>query len=247
MAEDKKDTIIKVEKIDVSFYVHNQGINSFKQWLFSFGTRQLFQKKKVLENISFEVKRGDCVGFVGRNGSGKSTLLKAIAGVIPVENGKITVNGTIAPMLAIGVGLEPELSGYENISIGCSLMGMSKKEIEGFIPEITAFSELTDEELRMQVKRYSSGMKARLGFSMAVAKQPEILIVDEALSVGDQQFKEKCNQRIDEIKAKGSTILFVSHSVGEVKRICNKGIWIHKGGIRKKGGIDEVVDAYTTT
>ncbi len=241
---DHKDVIIKVDNVDVSFYVHNQGMSSFKQWLLSFGTKKLFRKKIVLSNISFEINRGDCIGFIGRNGSGKSTLLKAIAGVIPVEKGTIDVRGKVAPMLAIGVGLEPELSGYENLKIGCSLMGMRKKEIEELIPDIISFSELSDEELKMQVKRYSSGMKARLGFSMAVAKQPEILIVDEALSVGDQQFKEKCNKRIDEIRAGGSTILFVSHSVGEIKRICNKVVWVDRGKMNGQGDTEGMIQKY---
>ena len=236
--------IIKVEDVEVCFYVHADGISSFKQWLFSFGTKRLFKKKTVLKNISFEVKKGDCVGFLGRNGSGKSTILKAIAGVIPPEKGKITVNGKIAPMLAIGVGLEPELSGYENIKIGCSLMGMPKNRINQLMDSIVKFSELTDEDLKLQVKRYSSGMKARLGFSMAVAEQPEILIVDEALSVGDASFKEKCSRRIDEIRNNGTTILFVSHAIGEVKRICNKAIWIHNGELQAAGDVDEIIAQY---
>ena len=236
--------IIKVENVEVCFYVHADGVSSFKQWLFSFGTKKLFKKKTVLKNISFEVKKGDCVGFLGRNGSGKSTILKAIAGVIPPESGKIIVNGKIAPMLAIGVGLEPELSGYENIKIGCSLMGMPRNRIGELMDSIVRFSELTDEDLKLQVKRYSSGMKARLGFSMAVAEQPEILIVDEALSVGDASFKEKCSKRIDEIRNNGTTILFVSHSIEEVKRICNKAVWIHQGSFQASGSVEEVIDKY---
>ncbi len=174
------EPIIKVENIEVCFYVHAEGVSSFKQWLFSFGTKKLFHKKPVLKNISFDIQRGDCVGFLGRNGSGKSTILKAIAGVIPPEKGTITVNGKIAPMLAIGVGLQPELSGYENIKIGCSLMGISRQRTSELMDSIVSFSELSNDDLCMQVKRYSSGMKARLGFSMAIAEEPEILIIDEA-------------------------------------------------------------------
>ncbi len=238
------EPIIKVENVEVCFYVHADGISSFKQWLFSFGTKKLFHRKTVLKNISFEVQKGDCVGFLGRNGSGKSTILKAIAGVIPPEKGTITVNGKIAPMLAIGVGLEPELSGYENIKIGCSLMGIPRHRISDLMQSIVDFSELTHEDLSLQVKRYSSGMKARLGFSMAVAETPEILIIDEALSVGDAAFKEKCSKRIDEIREGGATILFVSHAIGEVKRICNKAIWIHKGEFKAAGSTIEVIDKY---
>ncbi len=239
-----KEPIIKIENVEVCFYVHADGVSSFKQWLFSFGTKKLFHKKTVLKNISFEVQKGDCVGFLGRNGSGKSTILKAIAGVIPPEKGTITVNGEIAPMLAIGVGLEPELSGYENIKIGCSLMGIPRQRIADLMQSIVDFSELTHEDLSLQVKRYSSGMKARLGFSMAVAETPEILIIDEALSVGDAAFKEKCSKRIDEIREGGATILFVSHAISEVKRICNKAIWIHKGEFKAAGSTIEVIDKY---
>ena len=236
--------IISVKDVSVCFYVHADGINSFKQWLFSFGTRKLFEKKTVLKNITFDVAPSDCVGFLGRNGSGKSTILKAIAGVIPPETGSITVNGKIAPMLALGVGLEPELSGYENIKIGCSLMGFPRQKVNELLESIVDFSELSHEDLAMQVKRYSSGMKSRLGFSIAVSQQPEILIIDEALSVGDANFKEKCSKRIDSIREQGATILFVSHSMGEVKRICNKAIWIHNGEFKASGDVDEVIQQY---
>ena len=240
----KNDIIIDVKNVDVCFYIHGEGVSSFKQWLFSFGTRKLFHKKVVLKDISFEVDKGDCVGFLGRNGSGKSTILKAIAGVVPPEQGSIVVNGKVAPMLAIGVGLEPELSGYENIKIGCALMGMERAKIKSLINTIVDFSELNDEDLNLQVKRYSSGMKARLGFSMAVAEDPEILIIDEALSVGDASFKEKCSRRIDELRCKGTTILFVSHAIEEVRRICNKAIWINKGTIESSGNVEDVIKSY---
>jgi len=242
-----QDIIIKVKNVDVCFYIHGDGVSSFKQWLFSFGTKKLFKKKTVLKDISFEVRKGDCVGFLGRNGSGKSTLLKAIAGVIPPEHGAIEVNGRIAPMLAIGVGLEPELSGYENIKIGCSLMGMERSRIKELMQIMVDFSELTDEDLKLQVKRYSSGMKARLGFAMAVAEKPEILIIDEALSVGDAPFREKCSNRIDEIREQGATILFVSHSINEVKRICNKAIWINQGQMKASGEVDDVAKLYQSS
>ena len=243
----EQDSIIKVKDVEICFYIHNEGVSSFKQWIFSFGTKKLFHKKTVLSNISFEIKRGDSIGFLGRNGSGKSTILKAIAGVIPPEKGSIEVNGHIAPMLALGVGLEPELSGYENIKIGCSLMGLSRDRIKQLMRKIVDFSELTDSDLKMQVKRYSSGMRARLGFAMAVAEQPEILIVDEALSVGDQRFQEKCAHRIDEMRSKGTTILFVSHSMSEIKRICNKAIWINQGVLMAQGDVNEVAQQYLNT
>jgi ABC-type polysaccharide/polyol phosphate transport system ATPase subunit len=239
-----QEAIIKVKDLEICFYVHNDGVSSFKQWIFSFGTKKLFQKKTVLKNISFDINKGDSVAFVGRNGSGKSTILRAIAGVVPPEKGSVEVTGKIAPMLALGVGLEPELSGYENIKIGCSLMGMERSNVKKLMQSIVDFSELTDEDLKMQVKRYSSGMRARLGFSMVVSEQPDILIVDEALSVGDFMFIEKCSKRVEEIQRKGTTILFVSHSLHEVKRFCNKAIWINEGEVLAQGGVDEICDMY---
>ena len=236
--------IIDVKNVEVCFYIHGEGINSFKQWLFSFGTKKLFKKKTVLSGITFQVNKGDCVGFLGSNGSGKSTILKVIAGVVPTESGSIQVNGKVAPMLALGVGLQAELSGYENIKIVCALMGMESRRVKGLMESIIDFSELSDEDLKMQIKRYSSGMKARLGFAMAVVEQPEILIIDEALSVGDAPFREKCNTRIDEIREKGTTILFVSHGISDVKRICNKAVWLDGGKIVSSGDVETVTKMY---
>ncbi len=240
----KQDVIIKVKDVEICFYVHNDGVSSFKQWIFSFGTKKLFRKSSVLKDISFEVKKGDSVGFLGRNGSGKSTILKAIAGVVPPEQGTIEVNGKIAPMLALGVGLEPELSGYENIKIGCSLMGISHARTKELMQSIVDFSELSDDDLKMQVKRYSSGMRARLGFSMVVSEQSDILIIDEALSVGDYLFVEKCRTRVKELQDSGTTILFVSHSLPEIKSFCNKAIWLHDGFLKAQGNVDEIAEMY---
>ncbi|MFK7900766.1 MAG: ABC transporter ATP-binding protein, partial [Cyclobacteriaceae bacterium] len=204
----------------------------------------LFYKKEVLNNINLEIKKGETFGLIGKNGSGKSTLLRLISEVLYPSKGKITVNGKVAPLLSLGVGLQPELSGYDNIKLCCALLGYSKREIKEAKDDILAFSELTEEDLSMQVKRYSSGMKSRLSFSIATAQTPEILLVDEVLSVGDLSFKKKCTERINEIKKSGSTILFVSHSLKDMLDLCDRGAYIAKGDLMCVDSIDKVVGTY---
>ncbi|NNC85157.1 MAG: ABC transporter ATP-binding protein [Bacteroidia bacterium] len=206
--------------------------------------KKLFEKKKVLHDINLQIEKGDCFGLIGKNGSGKSTLLRAVAGIIEQDSGEITVRGKVAPMLALGVGLEPELSGLENIKLLCTLIGYTKDEYEESLKNIIAFSELNEQSINMQVKRYSTGMMSRLAFSIAVANTPEVLIVDEALSVGDRGFREKCAKRIDEIRKQGSTIVYVTHSTDELRRICNKAACLQDGKVVKVGQIDEVISFY---
>ena len=190
----KKDTdsIISLENIHASFWIHNHGINSIKDYLMSFGLKKPFVRKHVLKGINLEINKGECFGLLGRNGSGKSTLLRVIAGIMPIDKGTRNVYGKVAPVLALGVGLEPELSGYENIKIAGVLMGLTKSEIKNCRSFVREFSELSDDDLKMQVKRYSTGMMLRLSFSIAVSNSPEILIIDETLAVGDQGFQVKC-------------------------------------------------------
>ncbi|NNM15248.1 MAG: ATP-binding cassette domain-containing protein, partial [Bacteroidia bacterium] len=183
--QENNEIIIDIKNLNFSFLVQSYGINSVKQWLLSLGIKKLFEKKKVLHDINLQIEKGDCFGLIGKNGSGKSTLLRAVAGIIEQDSGEITVRGKVAPMLALGVGLEPELSGLENIKLLCTLIGYTKDEYEESLKNIIAFSELNEQSINMQVKRYSTGMMSRLAFSIAVANTPEVLIVDEALSVGD--------------------------------------------------------------
>jgi len=238
------DCLIRLRDVDVSYYINAEGVNSIKQYLLNFGRNKLFVKKRILTGLNLEINKGETVGFLGRNGSGKSTLLRLISGVIPPENGELEVKGTIAPMIALGVGLEPDMTGYENIKLTCSLMGYSKKETKLYLNGIKEFSELSDDSLKMQVKRYSSGMKSRLAFSITTAKQPEILIVDEALAVGDVAFVEKCKNRIHNFKAQGTTILFVSHSLEQVKSICERAVLLDSGKLVMDGTVDEVGKVY---
>jgi len=238
------ETVIAVNNLYVDFFIQNQAINSFKDLVLSFGFVSPFQRKTILKGVTLEIQRGECFALMGKNGSGKSTLLRTLAGIITPTAGTIEVKGRIAPMLAIGSGLELELSGYDNIKIIATLMGMSRKGVVEAISFVESFSELAKSDLQMQVKRYSAGMIARLGFSISVAQTPDILIVDEALSVGDIGFQEKCAQRINEIKQAGCSIIYVSHSLTELKRICTHGACLVDGKIALVGEIDKVAAYY---
>lgn len=235
------DNIISVENVHVSFWQNNVGVHSIKDLITH--RKSPFKNKKILNNISVDVKRGDSLGILGRNGSGKSTLLRTIAGIIKPSQGKVTVNGTFAPILAIGAGLELELTGYENISLLLALYGTARKNSNA-VDQIRNFSELGDDILRMPVKQYSSGMVARLAFSISLANDSDILIIDEVLAVGDQGFQAKCMEKIYQIKAQGKTILFVSHFPDDVARICNKAILLEKGEMVNYGNSKEICDQY---
>lgn len=235
------DIIIKVENVHVSFWQNNVGVYSVKDLITQ--RKSPFKSKTILNNINVEVKRGESLGILGRNGSGKSTLLRTIAGIITPDQGKIIVNGTFAPILAIGAGLELELTGYENISMLLALYGTKRKNTNA-IENIKDFSELSDEVLRMPVKQYSSGMVARLAFSISLANDSDILIIDEVLAVGDQGFQAKCLNKIFSIKDQGKTILFVSHFPGDVARICNKAILLEKGEMVQSGNSIDICNSY---
>lgn len=239
-----KDYIIEAKELNVSFYIQGYGMDSFKDFLISAGSKKPFIKKQVIFDLDLKIERGECFGILGKNGSGKSTLLRVLSGIIKPDSGTLDVRGKVAPLLALGVGLEQELSGYENIKLCSSLMKIPRKRIDESVEKIREFSELTDDQLAMQVKRYSSGMISRLGFSIAVANDPEILIVDEALSVGDLFFREKCYKRINAIKESGATILFVSQSPEELKKICSRGMILNAGKIQDIGPIDEIGKIY---
>ncbi len=235
------DTLISFDNVSISFWQNNMGVHSIKDLITN--RKNPFVNKTILKNISFEVKRGECMGILGRNGSGKSTLLRTIAGLIKPQVGKMTINGTFAPILAIGAGLELELSGYENMHLLLSLYGKARKNTNA-IQSIIDFSELSDEVLRMPAKRYSSGMLARLAFSISVANDADILIIDEVLAVGDQGFQTKCMEKIYQVKAEGKTILFVSHFPDDVMRLCDTAILLENGTISYRGPSKLVCEQY---
>ncbi|MFP3041976.1 ABC transporter ATP-binding protein [Treponema primitia] len=238
------NTIIRVEDASVRFNMASEKIDSIKEYFIKLAKRQLmFQEFLALQHITFEVKKGESWGIVGSNGAGKSTLLKLICGVLTPDKGSVMVNGSIAPMIELGAGFDPDLTAEENIYLEGALLGYDKKFMKNHYNRIVAFAELAD-FMKMPIKNYSSGMQARMAFAIATLVMPDILIVDEVLSVGDAAFQRKCEARIHEMLEGKTTLLFVSHSNDVVKRLCEKAVWLRKGEIAMIGSAEEVCDAY---
>ena len=239
------DLAIKIDDVSMAFNIANEQLNSLKEYFIKIVRRQLFYKEFIaLDNISFEVKQGDVYGIVGTNGSGKSTLLKIIAGVLEPTKGSCIINGTIAPLIELGAGFDLELSARENIFLNGALLGYSRQFIHEHFEEIVDFADLHN-FLNMPLKNYSSGMVARIAFSIATTVIPDILLVDETLSVGDIFFREKCEERIRHlIETHGTTVLFVSHDISQVERLCKTVLWIEKGHMQMIGDTKDVCVAY---
>ncbi|MGF1522352.1 MAG: ABC transporter ATP-binding protein [Leptolyngbyaceae cyanobacterium] len=225
-----KELAIQLRDIEFSFLIQRYGVGSLKEFLLKPRKGKYFTYKTVLRDINLDIFRGETFGLLGVNGSGKSTLLRIVAGILQPNRGSVQVFGRVAPLLALGVGLQPELSGLENIQLCGTLMGLSPGEIKRSRDRIIEFSELSA-SVTMQVKRYSSGMRARLAFAIATAIQPEILIVDEVLSVGDLGFQQKCAKRIEDMRQQGCTILYVSHSPGQIRKMCTRAACLENGKI----------------
>ena len=237
-------TVIKVENATVRFNMASERIDNIKEYIVKVIKRQLHYKELLaLNNINLEVKQGESWGIVGRNGAGKSTLLKLICGIIAPNPGSVTVNASISPMLELGAGFDPQLTAGENIYLEGALLGHSKAFMREHYDEIVEFSELKD-FLDMPLKNYSSGMRARMAFAIATVVKPEILIVDEVLSVGDAAFQRKCEIRIHEMLQSATTLLLVSHNSGMIERLCEKALWLRKGEAVMTGSTKEVCTAY---
>ena len=238
------DIAIDVKNVTIRFNLANQRVDNLKEYFIKMVKKELmFQEFLAVKRVSFQVKKGEAWGIVGTNGSGKSTLLKAISGVIKPYRGKITVNGSLAPLIELGAGFDPNLTARENIYLNGCVLGHTDKYMQEHFDEIVDFAELHD-FLDSPIKNYSSGMKARLGFAVATMVHPDILIVDEILSVGDYAFRKKCEERMNEVLSGGTTLLYVSHTLEEVKRLCDHAIWLDKGEMRMVGEANEVCDAY---
>lgn len=240
----KKALALQVDHVSMKFNLSSQKVDSIKEYVIKMLKKELmYQEFWALKDINFEVQRGDRVGILGLNGAGKSTLLKVIAGVLKPTEGNVRCFGKIAPLLELGAGFDRQYTGAENIYLYGAVLGYSREFIEKKYDDIVKFSEL-GKFIDVPVKNYSSGMKARLGFSIATVVEPEILILDEVLSVGDKRFRKKCETRIQGMFDKGVTVLFVSHSTDQVLRMCNKGILLEHGKLVAQGDIEEIVDLY---
>lgn len=239
--------MIKLEHVSMKFNLGIEKEFSIKQAFVNFFSFNKPKKKKeefwALKDVSFSVKKGEVVGLIGSNGAGKSTLLKVVSGVMKPTKGKVTVNGVISPMIELGAGFDSELTARENIFLNGAILGYSKEFLESKFEEIVEFSELRD-FLDVPVKNFSSGMTAKLAFSIATIVNPEILIVDEILSVGDIKFQEKSKNKMLEMIKGGTTVLYVSHSLDSIKQLCDRVVWLEHGKIVKIGDTKEICKEY---
>jgi ABC-2 type transport system ATP-binding protein len=238
------ETVIQVRDVSMHFNLMEEKVDSIKEYVVKLLKGKLLYNDFIaLNHISFDVQKGDILGFIGFNGAGKSTLLKILAGVLTPTTGSVTVKGTIAPLIEVGAGFDPELTARENIYLNGAILGYSKAFIEQRFDSIIEFAELKD-FVNVPVKNFSSGMYARLGFSIATAVQPDILIVDEVLSVGDFRFQQKCEERIRKMIEDGVTILLVSHDMDMIERLCNKVLWLDHGEMKNLGATESVCEEY---
>lgn len=240
----KENTVIAVNGATVRFNMANQQVNNLKEYLIKLLKRELmFQEFLALQDITWEVERGEAWGIIGTNGAGKSTLLKLICGILKPHKGAVYVEGSIAPLIELGAGFDGELTARENIVLNGTLMGHSEKFMLEHMEEIIDFAELWD-FMDMPIKNYSSGMAARLGFAVATMVKPDILICDEVLAVGDYKFQEKCEKRMQEMLSGGTTLLYVSHSIESVLKICDHALWLQKGQVIKQGIAKDICEEY---
>jgi lipopolysaccharide transport system ATP-binding protein len=235
---------IIVDNVSKKFRIPHEKKNTVFQNIVGVIKRQFsYEEFWALKDVSFEVRKGEAFGIIGRNGSGKSTLLKIMARVLYADTGSISLNGKVASFLQLGVGFQPELTARENVYIYSSILGLSRKQVERVYDEIIDFAELKKFE-NMRLKNFSSGMNLRLAFSTAVHAVPDTLLIDEVFAVGDEAFRKKCQDRMDQFKAEGKTIVFVSHALDAVKELCQRAMLLNEGRIVSMGDTEKVIDDY---
>jgi len=239
-----KENAVEIKNVEMHFNMSKEKLESLKEYFLKLVTRKLmFEDFIALNNISFDIKKGDVFGILGLNGSGKSTTLKVISGILEPTKGTVETDGVIAPLIELGAGFDLELTARENIYLNGSVLGFSKKFMDEKFEDIVEFSEMR-EFLDVPMKNYSSGMVARIGFAIATVTTPDILIVDEILSVGDFLFQKKCEDRINAMLSDDTTVIIVSHSLEQIERLCKHCMWLEKGKIKMIGDAAEVCAAY---
>lgn len=247
MAVNNKDYAIKVDHVTMKFNMASERVDGLKEYVIKILKHQLFYREFIaVDDVSFEVKKGEVFGIVGTNGSGKSTMLKIVSGILEASSGTVETVGKIAPLIELGAGFDGDLTARENIFLNGAVLGYDKEFIEEKFTSIVDFAELWD-FLDMPIKNYSSGMVARIAFAIATVVKPDILIVDEILAVGDFLFQEKCEQRMQKLMSGGTTVILVSHSIEQIERMCNKVAWLEHGRIKMNGPTEEVCEAYKQT
>lgn len=238
------ETMIEVRDVSMRFRMANDRISSIKEYAIARLRGKLkYNEFEALKHVSFDVKRGEVMGLIGHNGAGKSTLLKVISGILKPTEGSVIVRGNVAPMLELGSGFDFDMTGRENIFLNGAILGYSEEFLKSKYEEIVAFSEIGP-FIDMPLRNYSSGMVARLAFSVATVVVPEVLIVDEVLAVGDAEFQEKSRKRMMELMSGGTTVLFVSHSMDQIRQMCNRVVWLEGGHVTGFGETQEVCDSY---
>ena len=243
MKKNNEEYSIVVDNVYKTFNVYLDKANTIKEKLLFLFSRNRKEKREVLSGINAKIKKGEVVALIGTNGSGKSTLLKLMTKIIYPNKGKIETKGKLTSLLELGAGFHPDFSGRENIYFNASIFGLTRKEIDDRLEDIIDFSELRD-FIDNPVRTYSSGMYMRLAFSVAINVDADILLIDEILSVGDEHFQNKCFNKMLELKNEGKTMVFVTHSMESVKRLCDRAVWLKDGKIKMDGNTEEVVDEY---
>lgn len=241
-----KDLAIKVENISKTFKIPHQKIRTLRGAFINAFRTKTYEEFKALDGVSFEVKKGEFFGIIGKNGSGKSTLLKILAGIYQPDNGRMKIDGLISPFLELGIGFHPDLSGRDNVYLNATVLGLTRAQIDEKFDEIVDFSEMR-RFIDQNIRNYSSGMQVRLAFSVAIHANRDILLMDEVLAVGDESFQKKCLNVFEKFKAEGKTIVFVTHDMEAVEDYCDRAMLLQEGKIVSVGNVKDVIERYVPT